>query len=623
MYISIKKRMLIAGIIIIAIVTVFGSTVIFMFNLTQKSYDDVNRLSENTILLKSRLIEHISWSENLLLSAVTGNAFAGQTDPHFCAFGKWYYGLKQQGKAAPMSEEQRALFDKLEEPHKKLHATAELITKSGSTATAVTIYRTTTQAHLKVLREIFDGYIKNNEATQQRISRATSIRNATITAIIVISNVLVTGLSILVVTLFNKKFSRSFSRMENGIYRLSHGDLAFEIETKKIDCSTDRDCRKNDCPCFGKETNSCFLEVGSYAPMLKNEVQCPAILNRTYPDCRQCPVMNRLVSDEFEFIIILLDQFRLRLRRVVSSVKEIVFSLSSSTEQMSSALGSFSTNLQSEAANIEEIMATVEEVFSGIEGIAVSAEQQNTGVKELTETIAKHSGIIESLASLSHESHTFSERISTQAIKGDESLKQMERSIETISSSSGEMTAIVKIINDISDQINLLSLNAAIEAARAGDAGRGFAVVADEISKLADQTAQSIKSIDGLIKLNETETTRGVDITRDTVAVFSEIIDSVEGIKRMLKSITENTGEQLEINRSIGSMAQRSKSMSEEITYATEEQKNAFNEILKAVSSINELTQTNASSSEEIASGSEEIAANADTVNREIDFFTV
>jgi len=232
-YISIKKRMLIAGIIIIAIVTVFGSTVIFMFNLTQKSYDDVNRLSENTILLKSRLIEHISWSENLLLSAVTGNAFAGQTDPHFCAFGKWYYGLKQQGKAAPMSEEQRALFDKLEEPHKKLHATAELITKSGSTATAVTIYRTTTQAHLKVLREIFDGYIKNNEATQQRISRATSIRNATITAIIVISNVLVTGLSILVVTLFNKKFSRSFSRMENGIYRLSHGDLAFEMETEE------------------------------------------------------------------------------------------------------------------------------------------------------------------------------------------------------------------------------------------------------------------------------------------------------------------------------------------------------------------------------------------------------
>jgi methyl-accepting chemotaxis protein len=76
----------------------------------------------------------------------------------------------------------------------------------------------------------------------------------------------------------------------------------------------------------------------------------------------------------------------------------------------------------------------------------------------------------------------------------------MKESMDSIRSSSLEMSNILKIINDISGKVNMLALNAAIEAARAGEAGRGFTVVADEISKLADRTSNSIKGIDFLIK---------------------------------------------------------------------------------------------------------------------------
>ena len=98
------------------------------------------------------------------------------------------------------------------------------------------------------------------------------------------------------------------------------------------------------------------------------------------------------------------------------------------------------------------------------------------------------------------------------------------------------MQNIVGIINDISDKINLLSLNAAIEAARAGDAGRGFAVVADEISKLADQTAHSIKEISDLIQENETEISRGTENVRASVEMISQIISGVNVISEFINS---------------------------------------------------------------------------------------
>lgn len=185
--------------------------------------------------------------------------------------------------------------------------------------------------------------------------------------------------------------------------------------------------------------------------------------------------------------------------------------------------------------------------------------------------------------------NNFSNKASENITYSNEKMIQMLEAMNDIDKSSNEINIIIQAINDISYQINLLALNASIEAARAGDAGKGFAVVANEVKVLASKSAEAVKNTKILIENSIKSVNRGVNIAKETAKSLDVIIENSESSNKIINSISEESNSQAKAIEQIVEEINKIAEISNNNSSASQENANISGELLNLSKNLNNL----------------------------------
>jgi len=278
-------------------------------------------------------------------------------------------------------------------------------------------------------------------------------------------------------------------------------------------------------------------------------------------------------------------------RRMVESLRELISRVADTSGQIASA----SNQLRSTA---EQIATAAEEVASQTSTVATASEEMAATSGDIAQncSMAAESSR-QSSDSASHGGAVVQKTIAGM-VKIAERVKHSAQTVESLGARSEQIGQIIGTIEDIADQTNLLALNAAIEAARAGEQGRGFAVVADEVRALAERTSRATREIGEMIKGIQSE-------TKNAVRVMEEGVDEVE--KGAMSS--QQSGEALDmILQQIGEVTMQIN----QIATAAEEQTATTSEITMNVQQVTDVVHQTARGANETAAAAAQLSSNAE-----------
>ncbi|MDH1631137.1 methyl-accepting chemotaxis protein [Pseudomonas mosselii] len=268
------------------------------------------------------------------------------------------------------------------------------------------------------------------------------------------------------------------------------------------------------------------------------------------------------------------------LRELIGGIGDGVTQIASAAEELSAVTEQTSAGVNNQKVETDQVATAMNEMAATVQEVARNAEQASEAALMADQQAREGDKVVgEAISQI--------ERLAGEVVNSSEAMSQLKAESDKIGS-------VLDVIKSVAQQTNLLALNAAIEAARAGEAGRGFAVVADEVRSLAQRTQQSTEEIEELIASLQNGTER-----------VASVMDSSRALTDSSVELTRRAGDSLgTITRTVSSI----QSMNQQIATAAEQQSAVAEEINRSVMNVRDISDQTSAASEETASSSVELA---------------
>lgn len=300
-------------------------------------------------------------------------------------------------------------------------------------------------------------------------------------------------------------------------------------------------------------------------------------------------------NDEVGMLQAAIQQMIANLNNMVKNISGVAIQQAATSEELAAITTQTSTTVSEQQAISEQLATAMQEMGATINEVAQNTTSTASAVEEVQTMVGNGSDKLD---------NTYSSIITMS-----EQIQQSEQSVQKVRTDFIQVANVLEVIKSIADQTNLLALNAAIEAARAGEQGRGFAVVADEVRQLAKRTQESTQQIDDMIA----NITAGAN---SSVEVMANSVTQANAVREHAKEATE-------LNRTIADEMQNINDLSTQIATAAEEQSVVVEEILQNVESLNSGVSETSQATDNIAESSVELARLASELENEMSFFKV
>ncbi len=531
------KQEVMKRIILIFLVIIASGILIFSGMNRVKRY---SKSTEEAMKIRSLVLTaekaHYSWVENLCSAVTLGTEFTGSKDYQGCVLGKWFYGSDLSGVSSDILQ----LVEEMKPIHQAIHESAQTIldVNQSDPEEARRIYQEVTKANVVKLVGILDqvAAITEEQVSDNESSLMSAVSMTELISFLTILVILVVCVLLLLYVIGS--IIKPLQNVTESSRNLSEGNLDFHIDVNSEN------------------------EIGVLADSLNTSVQN----------------LKLYISDITE---VLDDMAAGNLGREsqIQYIGDFV--------QIQKAIGAISNEL---SQTMEQIHSSATQVDSGSNQVAVGAQSLAQGATEQASEVDNLQQMIEQITEQINNNAESAAITTEEADKVGEKITicnnqmhEMADAMEQISACSGEISKIIKTIEDIAFQTNILALNAAVEAARAGSAGKGFAVVADEVRNLAAKSADAAKDTTQLIEKTLQMVENGSNLTNLTQESLGSVVEGAELVTDQIKIISD----------------------------ASKEQEVAINRIKDSISQISTVIQSNSATSEESAAASEELAGQA------------